>query len=367
MSKDLERFTPDLSGQIAYEHLHRYALCRSFVAGKDVLDVACGEGYGANLLAQRARRVVGVDIDKSTIQDAVAKYQDNARLEFTTANCTSLPFKKASFDVVVSFETIEHITEQKAFVKEAARVLREGGVFVVSTPNRPVYSEETGLKNPFHVKEFDEAEFRALLGGVFKHVHLFGQRFALPSVIADLTPEKDSRKDAVHSLVVRRNGAGDAVAGFATLGDSQYFVAVCSNSPLHDLLATPSLYVDENEDLWREHQRIMRWASTLHEDDERLRARLRESEESGKNFKEALDGISEQRRSLDEIRHVAVATQNSPATGGYERGQKICGSRDKANDGVRANPSAPRGFGRQSRRSQNCPPAVECARRRNCR
>jgi ubiquinone/menaquinone biosynthesis C-methylase UbiE len=290
MSKDLERFTPELSGQIAYEHRHRYALCSSFVAGKDVLDVACGEGYGAEMLAQHARRVVGVDIDEDTIQNAIAKYRDNPRLEFRTANCASLPFKRGSFDVVVSFETIEHIAEQDAFVKEAARVLRKrGGVFVVSTPNRPVYSEETGLNNPFHVKELNESEFRSLLCESFKHVHFFGQRFALPSVIVDLTSEEHNVAKVIHSLVRHKGAASCVETGVPALEHAQYFLAVCSNSPLRASLPAPSLFIDENEDLWREHQRVMRWASKLHDEDELLRVRLRESEEARKRFEQSPD------------------------------------------------------------------------------
>lgn len=278
MTKDLERFTPDLGGQIAYEHRHRYALCEKFVAEKDVLDVACGEGYGAAMLARRARRVIGVDIDAATISAAAEKYGSNERLEFKVADCASLPFAKGGFDVVVSFETIEHIAEQEAFVKEAARVLKKNGVFIVSTPNRPVYSGETGLNNPFHVKELDEDEFRSLLEGAFKHVQLLGQRFVIPSMIAQVNGRRDSNQRVVNSLVARKNAAARPISGVAALEHAQYFVAVCSNAALRRKLETPSIFIDETEDLWREHQKVLRWASGLHAEDEILRTRLQQSE-----------------------------------------------------------------------------------------
>ncbi|QGM92734.1 methyltransferase domain-containing protein [Methylocystis rosea] len=306
MSKDLERFTPELSGRIAYEHRHRYALCASFIDGKDVLDVACGEGYGADMLAQRARRVVGVDVDEATIREAAKKYGRNERLQFKVADCVSLPFETDSFDVVVSFETIEHIAEQEAFVKEASRVLRKGGVFIVSTPNRPIYSEESGLKNPFHVKELDEPEFMSLLGSVFKHVHLHGQRFAIPSVIFDVVPQPDR---PIQSLVVRKGAAGNVTVGSADLGYAQYFIAICSNRALQRRLDTPSLFLDENEDLWREHERIFRWASTLNEEYERLRAQLMESEARNEQLKQSRGDRGEEQRALEEIKLLASATQ----------------------------------------------------------
>src|SRR5574340_1074504 len=103
MSEDLKRFRPEIKGQISYEHWHRYAFCRDLAAGKDVLDVGCGEGDGAALLAARARRVVGVDIDAATVAHAAEKY-GGERLEFRVGDCASLPFGDAEFEVVVSFE-----------------------------------------------------------------------------------------------------------------------------------------------------------------------------------------------------------------------------------------------------------------------
>src|SRR5947209_13877000 len=104
MNQELERFEPaEAAGRIAYEHLHRYAICRESVAGQRVLDVACGAGYGTNILAEVASEVVGIDIDAAVVRRASRKYKrDNLR--YVTGDCTDMPFAAASFDVVVANE-----------------------------------------------------------------------------------------------------------------------------------------------------------------------------------------------------------------------------------------------------------------------
>src|SRR6266566_4861453 len=99
-----ERFLPSCSGEIAYEHWHRYAFARRFVAGKRVLDAACGEGYGSALLGEAAASVVGVDIDGPTIAHALTRYGNGGGVRFIEGSCTELPLPDASIDVVVSFE-----------------------------------------------------------------------------------------------------------------------------------------------------------------------------------------------------------------------------------------------------------------------
>ena len=150
-----ERFLPGCAGEIAYEHWHRYAFARRFAAGKRVLDAACGEGYGTALLGKVASDVVGIDIDGPTIAHASARYGDRARVRFIEGSCTELPLPDTSIDVVVSFETIEHLREadQPRMLAEFARVLVAGGLVVISSPNKRYYSDERNYVNEFHLHE----------------------------------------------------------------------------------------------------------------------------------------------------------------------------------------------------------------------
>jgi ubiquinone/menaquinone biosynthesis C-methylase UbiE len=160
-----ERFLPGLAGEIAFEHNHRYAFARRFVAGRRVLDVACGEGYGAALLAEVGASVTGIDIDVDTIARASQTYA-RKNLRFTVGSAAALPLPDASVDAVVSFETIEHLpaAEQPRMLAEFARVLAPDGIVILSSPNRPQYSDARNHRNPFHLHELDGEELARLLG-----------------------------------------------------------------------------------------------------------------------------------------------------------------------------------------------------------
>ena len=126
-----ERFTPECVREIWYEHWHRYAFARSLCVGKRVLDAACGEGYGSNLLAQVARDVVGVDLSPQTIEHARQRYANHANLRFEQADATQLPALGGKFDVIVSFETLEHLHAQDALLAGFANQLADDGMAVV--------------------------------------------------------------------------------------------------------------------------------------------------------------------------------------------------------------------------------------------
>jgi len=160
-----ERFLPSCNGEIAYEHWHRYAFARRFVGGKRVLDAACGEGYGTALLGTVASSVIGIDIDMATIDRARATYGDGKRVRFIASSCTGLPLPSASIDVVVSFETIEHLTaaDQLGMLIEFARVLTPDGVLVMSSPNRRLYRDARNYVNPYHLQELYREDLGRLL------------------------------------------------------------------------------------------------------------------------------------------------------------------------------------------------------------
>ena len=168
-----ERIVPDETepGIVAL-HLKRYAFARRFCSGKAVLDAACGVGYGTAFLAEAARRVVGVDRDADAIEYARDRYA-RPNVDFVTQDLAALDFRDGEFDVVCSFETIEHLDEPERFLAHAARLLRPDGVLVVSTPR--VDETTTAPANPFHRVELSSADFERLLGRHFADVELYGQ------------------------------------------------------------------------------------------------------------------------------------------------------------------------------------------------
>jgi len=180
-----ERFVPSIEGEIAQEHWHRYAFARNFVAGRRVADVACGEGYGSALLAAGAASVVGVDMDSAAIAHARESYGALTNLRFVEGSAAALPLADASVDAVVSFETIEHLEarDQPAMIAEFARILAPGGLLVLSSPNRPEYSDARAYVNPFHLHELDRVELERLLDGAFGARRWYRQRRYLGSAL----------------------------------------------------------------------------------------------------------------------------------------------------------------------------------------
>lgn len=234
-----ERFVPDSPGSyssIAYEHWHRYAYARRFATGRTVLDVACGEGYGAAFLAESASSVVGVDIDPEALEHAQRTHvRDNLR--FVQGSAAALPIEgEKRFDLVTSFETIEHVDDasQRAFVREVRRLLKDDGLFVISSPDRRTYSDERGYRNAFHVRELYFEEFRDLLTPHFEHVAFLGQGIHGVSYLHPL----DAREGHLVEIGVKGLSSGRFEVEEASPPDL-YFLAICSSEPLplpHSLL-----------------------------------------------------------------------------------------------------------------------------------
>lgn len=179
-----ERFLPNEAGEMWAEHWHRYHYVLPWVAGKRVLDVACGEGYGSALMASAATHVTGVDVAQEAVAHARIAYAMRGNIEFIEASCAKLPLADASIDVAVSFETIEHIAAQSQFLDEIKRVLRADGVLIISSPNKAEYSDARGYTNEFHVKELYRDELAALINSRFAYSRWLSQRNGFYSLIA---------------------------------------------------------------------------------------------------------------------------------------------------------------------------------------
>jgi len=169
-----ERMVPEVADQSTFwEHVYRYAFAAEFVGGKSVLDIACGEGYGAAALQKAgAARVIGVDVSELACSHVRNKYG----LETRAGSAEQVPLPDNSVDVVVSFETIEHVRNPGRFLDECVRVLAPGGRLIVSTPDKDVYTGRLATQNPHHCSELTAEEFESAVSARFHSVHLYTQR-----------------------------------------------------------------------------------------------------------------------------------------------------------------------------------------------
>lgn len=219
-----ERYVPGISGQIQFEHFHRYLYASEYVAGKTVLDIACGEGYGSQALAPRAERMVGIDIDLASVQRANETYR-RPNLRFLQGNLESIPQADQSFDVALCFETLEHVANQPQALSELARVLKPEGLLLISTPNAGSEDEAWHEGNPFHTHELTREAFQGLLAERFRHIRIVEQRYLIGSVIGGT----DTDAGACDGYVSTDGTTFQRLQG--GLGDS-YFIALASNVPL---------------------------------------------------------------------------------------------------------------------------------------
>lgn len=227
-----ERFCPELAGNIALEHLHRYALARLISGGKCVLDIACGEGYGSAALAEVASQVIGVDISSDVVTHASGRYH-LPNLEFKVGNCDAIPMPDGAVDLVVSFETLEHHDRHAQMISELKRVMVPNGVVLISTPDTQHYSAARYYKNRFHVKELDRQEFKSLLGSAFQHVAILGQRVVYGSAIFH---EEQSAHSVTFNSLDRPCDPG--------LSGARYLLALASDGELPEIPS--SLFVSSS-------------------------------------------------------------------------------------------------------------------------
>ena len=253
-----ERFIPGVPGEIWYEHWHRYHFAAPIVAGRDVLDIACGTGYGSALLAQHAARVTGADLAQPAIDHARARYAAVPNLEFRQADCAALPFPDGSFDAVVSFETLEHIAAQEAFLDEVRRVLRPAGLLILSCPNRVEYTNKRGVTNEFHVRELYRDELAALIAPRLPHSAWYGQR---PSFYSVVWPERRAAGGEIFEV-------GEASADAPSPGHSRplYFIVVASGAAetIAGIVPIVSVLADRDEWIYRDYEKVTQGIDAAH-------------------------------------------------------------------------------------------------------
>lgn len=173
----IEGATPQ---RVWLDHVARYIFAGRYVKGKNVLDIACGTGYGLKILYDAGvAKGVGVDISTDTIDYACAEY-GRTGLEFKVGNILNIDFSEDYFDVVICFETIEHVQSQEKAFMELWRVLKPNGLLIISTPNRKMTSPGRSINespyNPFHAIEYFSNEFVSVLGNYFEILEVYGQR-----------------------------------------------------------------------------------------------------------------------------------------------------------------------------------------------
>lgn len=178
--KTTERLVPEDFGSeeeylLFLRHLYAYGIATdNILKNSFVLEVGTGEGYGTSMLSKNVSKIIGLDIDKNTIVNAQKKY-GSENCVFTLYDGQKIPFNDKIFDAVISFQVIEHVRDDKNFVSEIYRVLKNNGIFIITTPNRTLRLKP-GQKpwNRFHVREYDQNELELVLKSKFSNVKVWG-------------------------------------------------------------------------------------------------------------------------------------------------------------------------------------------------
>ncbi len=247
----MERYDAENRFHAWYEHWHRYHWLAPLIKDQVVADLACGEGYGSALLAQHAKEIFAIDIDQTTI-DAASRNYPVSHLKFLQADVLETPLEQNSLDVVVSFETLEHLVEQQQLLDEFNRILKPQGVLVLSTPDKNVYSGEHH-HNEFHEKELSADEFTALVEKNFTHVHYFGQELQTVSLLSPMNT--NSGLQQTKPVYVDQD---NAFKPHAKLSKPTYMIAVASHNesallPFQQLGA--SYFNDVNNSLFQHYEK----------------------------------------------------------------------------------------------------------------
>ena len=289
-----ERFIPGKADEeLAIEHFTRYRFAAQFAVGKRVLDAACGSGYGSKILAETAENVCGIDISSEAVAFANENYKAE-NISFQCASVAELPFQDQSFDLIVSFETLEHVDEQtqQAFLREIRRTLKPGGILVMSTPNREVYDKRGD--NEFHVHELSYTEFESFLREAFRTVCFYPQMWEISNSIMNL---ETTRADAIGGVQVEK---------------ADYLIAICSDAEIEKINARVFVRGDGK------YMQMLDWALDNHKNNEINVRRIAEvSEENERLTRKAenqtghIEQLMESERRLSNINESQQGTIQS--------------------------------------------------------
>lgn len=271
-----ERFVPAKSrGQLVEaEHLVRYWWACRFAEGRRVLDAGCGTAYGSRMLAEAgAEHVTGVDRAASVLE--AARPSLPANVELVTGDLKELPFPDRSFDLVVSFEVLEHLEDPDTALRELERVVAANGIVLVSSPNRDVY--EPG--NPHHLHEYTPPELRDAMSRYFAHVELRRQANLIASALMPDDVAEGDQLGAVRDATLAKCVALPA-------DRETYTIAIASHSPLAPDRTTTAVATGVTE--------IRRWLELYHSQQEVLQAqgaRLRRLEDEAADVRRARETL----------------------------------------------------------------------------
>lgn len=287
--------------ELEIEHRQRYLSILDLVEGRTVLDIACGEGYGTHVLSSRAREVIGVDINPELVAHAGRKYR-RENIRFLEGSVDRIPLPPGSTDIVVSFETLEHVSAetQQQFLLEVKRVLRQDGVFIVSTPNKENYTDRYGYQNKFHVREWYKDDLDQFLKKHFGHVILYEQGQEVSSLI--MRKEDYLLQKPVATIPVTNNYHFEG----------KYLIALCSDLPaaVQPVLASivpeseKSYFqlIDRILSLQQEVETLGKWGTQSAGELDASNARIRQLEEQEKQYGKDLENLAYELQKLSSER-----------------------------------------------------------------
>ena len=236
----IERITPGRIPEGMYrEHYMRYVFAADFVSGQKIVDIACGNGIGTAFLKRAgALRCVGIDIDSNAVDFARQQYP---QCEFQCGDATCIDLPNACADVVVSFETIEHVEDPNRLLAECRRILKSDGIFLCSTPSRRI--TKWYPHNPFHVREWLPEEFCALVRRHFPIFTCYGQVFVnYPALIARRLAVRAAEM-AGFKATLRRRIVGEEIMRTDRFFDARETFAECAVRQMGGWWAQPSYMV----------------------------------------------------------------------------------------------------------------------------